>query len=121
MHMYGSADSSIAIGTNGSICYASTVCAGVGLNLPLGGELGFVGSVGRGAICSGQQELNGAYWSGGSGIVGQGQVLSNGAYSRGLFGIGGSPEGAMAGAGGMRCVITYICPIEPSDCGCEDN
>jgi RHS repeat-associated protein len=109
---YASADSGIAISSSGNICFYSTICSGYGWNTPLGGELGFVGSVGTGEICSGQSEHYGAYWAGGAGIGGQGQVLSNGSFNRGLIGIGGSPEGAMAGVGGMKCGVTYQCLIE---------
>jgi|GEM_PF-4739047 len=107
---YSSADSGLAADTAGNLCLYSTICFGGGANTPLSGELGIVGSLGTGELCTGQQTATGAYWSGGVGIVGQGQVFDNGNYARGLLGIGGSPEGgAMAGAGILTCSTTYQC------------
>jgi RHS repeat-associated protein len=106
---YVSADSGFVIDTAGTICLYSTICNGIGWNTPMGGELGIVGSVGSGKVCTGTQEKTGAYWGGGAGIVGQGQISSDGSYSRGLLGFGGSPEGPMSGIGGVSCSVTNIC------------
>lgn len=119
--VYGSADSGIAVDTHGSLCFYSSTCTGLGWNSPLAGELGIVGSVGKGKICSGSSEATGGYYTGGIGIAGQGQVLDNGSITRGLLGVGGSPAGgSMAGVGGVKCVITYICPVESSECECNE-
>jgi len=106
---YGSADSGIAVDTTGNICFYSTICGGGGWNVPAGGELGLVGALGTGQLCTGQETSEGAYWAGGTGLVGQGQVLNNGSITRGLVGVGGGPEGGMAGAGGLSCTTTYQC------------
>jgi len=106
---YNSADSGIALDTTGNICLYSTLCTGLGWNTPLGGELGTVGSVGVGELCSGQQTSDGAYWAGGVGVIGQGQIFENGTFVRGLYGFGGSPEGPMSGVGGLSCTTTYEC------------
>ena len=50
---------------------------------------------------------------------GEGQVSTSGSYGRFIFGPGGSPEGAMAGVGLLKCVTTYVCPIESDECGCD--
>jgi hypothetical protein len=116
----GSADSGIAIGSGGSLCIYSTVCLGGGWNAtPFAGALGLVGSIGAGNPCGGSYEYTAAYWTGGQGLVGQGQVSTDGSVSRGIIGIGGSPEGGAAGAGLLKCVTTYICPIEAAECGCR--
>jgi hypothetical protein len=106
---YVSADSGIAADTTGNICFYSTICTGGGWNIPAGGELGLVGTVGVGQLCSGQETSEGAYWVGGTGLVGQGQVLNNGSIARGLFGVGGGPEGGMTGAGVLSCTTTLEC------------
>ena len=41
--IYGSADSGVAIDTNGSACFYSAMCVGGGFQGPLAGELGIVG------------------------------------------------------------------------------
>ncbi len=117
---YWGADSGVAADTSGTLCFYSTVCTGLGWQTPIGGELGVVGGVGNGKLCSGSKVVYGAYWAVGEGVMGQGQVFNDGSYARGLFGVGGSPEGAMAGVGGMKCVVTYTCIFESSECsGCE--
>ncbi len=108
-----SADSGIAVDSSGNVCMYSTLCSGVGVHSPLGGELGFVVSAGKGEICSGKKVHTGFYWMGGSGIAGQGQVLQDGSVSRVLIGVGGSPDGSPSvGAGVIRCTTTYICPFK---------
>jgi RHS repeat-associated protein len=106
---YASADSGFSIDTTGTICLYSTICNGIGWNTPMGGELGMVGSVGTGKLCTGMQDKTGVYWGGGAGIVGQGQISSDGSYSRGLLGFGGSPEGPVSGVGGVSCSVATIC------------
>jgi len=109
MMMNGSADSGVAFDTNGTICIYSSICTGAGAQTPLGGELGVVVGIGTGELCSSQETLYGASWTGGEGLVGQGQVLNDGSISKVLLGAGGSPDGPMAGAGGIQCTMTYIC------------
>ena len=106
---YMSADSGIALDTAGNVCFYSTVCTGIGWQSPAAGELGGVLSIGVGELCSGTETSEGVYWSGGEGVIAQGQVLDDGSYSRFLFGVGGSPDGAMAGAGGLSCTRTLVC------------
>ena len=108
-----SADSGIAVDSNGNICAYSTLCSGIGVHTPVGGELGIVAGMGKGKICSGKKTLYGIYWMGGSGVAGQGQILQDGTLGRVLLGVGGTPDGApSAGAGGLQCTTTYICPFE---------
>lgn len=110
MMMYGSADSGLAVDTSGNVCTYSTVCSGVGAQTPIAGELGIVGSVGSGELCTGQKKAYGAYVAGGEGAVVQGQIMQDGSISRTIVGIGGSPDGmGMIGAGGLECTTTYIC------------
>lgn len=108
-----SIDSGLAVDTRGTVCVYSNICPGAGPGTPLQGELGLTGGIGTGALCSGQEEANGAYWMLGQGIAGQGQVLkspSGLSISRGFVGVGGNPGGGpMRGAGGMKCLTTYVC------------
>lgn len=106
---YMSADSGMAFDTRGNICFYSTICNGIGWQTPAGGELGGVLGVGAGELCSEEETFEGVYWSGGEGFVGQGQVMNDGSYSRLMFGVGGSPEGSMAGAGGLSCTRRLVC------------
>jgi RHS repeat-associated protein len=110
--MTSSADSGIAVDTKGTVCIYSTICMGGGPGVPIQGELGLTGSAGTGEICSGDESSKGVYWMGGAGVAGQGQVMhgSGGtSVSRGFLGVGGSPVGAMKGAGAMGCQTTRIC------------
>lgn len=109
-----SADSGVAVDTKGNVCFYSTICPGIGADVPLQGELGLVGSAGTGALCEGAQESKGAYWAGGEETAGQGQITrssdGNLSIAKGFLGVGGSPAGGvLAGAGVMKCQTTYVC------------
>jgi RHS repeat-associated protein len=106
---YLSADSGVAIDSAGNICFYSSVCNGVGWNDPVAGELGIVGSVGVGELCTGQTETHGVFATGALGGALSGQILSNGSIIKGLVGVGGSPVGPMSGAGALTCTTTYEC------------
>lgn len=108
MLVNGGADSGFAFDTAGNFCFYSTICTGGGLQTPLAGELGLVGGIGTGELCSGQSDSKGPSWQGGRGLVGQGQILTGSdgtSVSRGLIGIG-MPGG---GVGATACHTTMVC------------
>ncbi len=112
------ADSGIAVDSNGTICFYSTICYVVGWNSLSGGGLGLVGSVGSGTLCSGKSKSAGAYYFGGSGLGGEAQMLIGEgglSFSRALGGIA-----AGAGSGYIECETEYFCINESDECGCDE-
>lgn len=64
--LFGSADSGFAFDTKLHACFYTSTCVGGGTPQPnYGGTLGVTGSVGTGALCSGEQYTQGGYWLGG--------------------------------------------------------
>jgi RHS repeat-associated protein len=108
-----SAESGVAIGSNGSICFYTQVCGTIGFGLAgsLGGSLG----VQTGELCSSEQEADGVFASGGAGIYGGGQATTGSDGSEGV-GKGFGGVGAGAAAGRIFCKTRYSCMNEPPSC-----
>ena len=112
----GSAESGIAIGSEGAVCYYSRVCGSVGIGVygSIGGSLG--GATGK--LCSGSYNSGG--FTGAGGLAGAGgttlDVGPDGGISgaRGFGGIGGGGYGAV-----LNCRYTLHCFNESECCSNE--
>ncbi|MGN6520652.1 MAG: RHS repeat domain-containing protein, partial [Dokdonella sp.] len=115
-----SADSGVAIDTQGNVCLYSMLCgAAIPTGGSLGSQLGLVGGGGTGRLCSGQTWCWGAYRSGGAGVAGEWQGLgcADGGVGVGrLFG----GVGESVGGGFVTCKFTLQCFRDSPCCGKEE-
>lgn len=109
----GAAESGVAIGSNGAMCFYTQVCGTVGFGIA--GSLGASVGAQTGELCSGEQEADGVFASGGDGVYGGGQATQGSDGSAGANrGFGG--VGAGAAAGRVFCTTRYYCVNEPPSC-----
>jgi RHS repeat-associated protein len=109
---YGSGEVGADVDSTGTMCIHVQSCVGAIVGLPLQGQIGITAGTGTGTLCTGTQTTYGGFVVGGAGVGGGGQVTGNSggmALSRGMVGVGASPEGVVAGAGGLMCRTRYWC------------
>lgn len=114
------AESGVAFGSNGSVCFFTQTCFTVQVGVAAG--LGASISLGPGKLCSGTQIAHGGFVTGGVGILGSGQGLvgsdgKSAAITKAFGGVGGGDT-----AGSISCAIRFTCLIEAQECkNCAQN